>query len=229
MCGRCHGYLHGSVPHHRCPENNLKHKLASERERQLKGRKEVLSRFRRRNHRDSASSSDDEQPLHLRKDPDASSEEESGDEPKGPLLPWQLAKRQAGVYGVAGRTLELGRAWHVVMTRCTCARFGMQMRPPSNASGGDGGSGGGEGTPRQDSSTRATRRARKKTALPRAHHRSGIPRRTIRYVPCVCACVCGCVYVWLCVASCGCVCVLLNCQGFTCCSTGCRSAVGAVR
>ena len=70
-------------------------KLKAERVKQLEGRKEVLSRFRRRNHRDSASSSDDEQPDHLKRDSDAS----ESDEATGPLLPWQIAQKEQGVCG----------------------------------------------------------------------------------------------------------------------------------
>lgn len=79
------------------PEDALAKKLGEERVRLEKGRKEVLSRFRRRNHRDSASSSDDEQPDHLKKGSDESSSDSDG--AKGPLLPWQVAERHAGTRG----------------------------------------------------------------------------------------------------------------------------------
>lgn len=86
------GVVLGCLPPPPAAGAELADKLKAERVKQLEGRREVLSRFRKRNHRDSASSSDDEQPDHLKRDPDAS----ESDEETGPLLPWQIAKKEEG-------------------------------------------------------------------------------------------------------------------------------------
>ena len=68
----------------------LDSQLSTEHRNLEEGTRERLKRFRRRNHRDSASSSEDDTPEHLKKLSDGE------DDNTAALLPWQLEQRQKG-------------------------------------------------------------------------------------------------------------------------------------